>query len=931
MKRRWAVAMVVLAAAAGLLFAGRWWRDWRLAQGSIDWAVFADQRPWLSEVSAWSEEVHLDKAPARRDELGCYPLGNGHVFTTLGLRLPLNTLENTIGPSYQKQQGFLGQWSAGLEVNGRPVPLPAQRVLRVAESGVVRATCGSDTAVLDTYDFVPPACDLIARIIAVKNTARRPQRINAVVYVRGLPPVEGRPAAFERGTIRVLPSVSRGTLRWRTATSEVGPQAVPQAEAVGVTGADLVVPFGRVPPAQSRAKLLLVAIARGPTEAQAALQKAQAAGYGLLDATRRWWQSYADGCARVECEDKRTGDLLSDEALLIQTQQALPGGGFSPMYQYTYCWARDSNGPIRYLLACGKFEEVKRALDFYYEASARKQQIRMNYALDLEVSGPSPEVDWTKTPAEPAEAPSFLVLQHYWYWKYSGDAQPIRAHWEYLRRCLEGQDVTPDLRLPFNGDETYRFPGYSFFEKTQQQPSDYVSLHLYSADSAFEYVKAAEALAEMAPVAGRSEEAQSLAQRAASVRQATERYYWQPEHRFYAPAMSRFSGERYQYPFANIVLNPIWVGYASGDDPRARQNAINCLRYLWREDGTADTTPSFGYAVGLTPGIVLYSLAAIDHPDAARAFQGTLAAFSPSGDMSEMLTPKNRPAAESDPWGKTRARPWEGGLNAEALLYYLTGFEPDAPHEQVGLKPHLPPGQTRMTVRGLRVGAELLDLSVTDEAGRAFYSVSHHGSRRLTVDFVASLPASQVTAVLLAGTQLRPPEVGDNGLGRTQVSLRFRLEANNTTRISIRHEPTSAQAARLQRIPFRYLPPSIGSADVVLVTGDEEIAGRWRHPPSQAKGPASAGRRLFLVDSEIAFPPEYLEAALLDAGGRRRVAELILDVSAYPGAFKTPAWWESGPGAKILKRFEAAGGKVTRVKGSPKAPPPLGREGSGGL
>lgn len=916
MRRRWSTIILAAVVVASIVLAVRWWRQSRLAAGSIDWVAFLEQEPWLRDVSAWSQEVHLDSQEVTRQQLGCYPLGNGHVFTTLGLRLPLNTMENAIGPSYQKQQGFFGHWSVGLEVKGRPVPLPAQRVQRVLKGGVLRTTCGTDGAVLDTYDFVPPEQDVVARLVTVKNTARRAQRMSAILYVRGLPLDDGDGRGFARGSIRIVPGVVGGGLSWREASGEVSAEGVPEAD-TPATGADVVVPFGRVPPAQTRAKLLLLAIGRDPQGTQALLEEAQAAAYDLLADTGHWWRSYYEGCVRVATGDKRVDDLLSDQALIIQTQQALPGGGFSPMYAYTYCWARDSNGPVRYLLACGKFEEVRRALDFFYKACARKQQIKMNHALDLDVSGPTPEVEWAQAPVEPAEAPSFLVLQHYWYWKHTGEGEPVREHWDYLRRCLEGQDLTNDLRLPFHGDETYRFPGYRFFETTEEQPSDYVSLHLYSADSAFEYVKAAEALAEMAPAAGRAQEATELRELAGRVREATERYYWQDAHGFYAPAMSRFTGERYQCPFANVNLRPLWIGYSLPEEPRARQNVLNSLRHLWREDGTADTTPSFGYTVGMTPGMVLYNLAAIDHPEAAKAFEGVLEAFSPSGGMSEMLTPQNDPAGESDPWGKTRIRPWEGGINAEALLHYLTGFEPDAPNRRVRLMPHLAPGQTRLTVERLRIGEELLDLSVTDEGGKALYTLTHEGKQALTVDLVASLPASRVTAVLVAGEQLRKPEVRDNGLGRTHVWLSIRLKAGENARVSISHEPKQAGQARLARAPFAYSPPPVGSANTVLVTHDEEMAARWRQ-----KRPG-----LFVMDSEIAFPAEYLEDALLGAGGGRRADELILDVSAYPGAFKSSKWWGSGPGAGIVKRFETAGGKVTRVEGRPKPPPALGREG----
>ena len=55
---------------------------------------------------------------------------------------------------------------------------------------------------------------------------------------------------------------------------------------------------------------------------------------------------------------------------------------------------------------------------------------------------------------------------------------------------------------------------------------------------------------------------------------------------------------------------------------------------------------------------------------------------------------------------------------------------------------------------------------------------------------------------------------------------------------------------------------------------------------------------------------------------RPRFDTVITDLKGFPGAFKRPEFWTEGPGAAVLKEFEAAGGQVeeARGKGAGKAP-----------
>ena len=902
MARRIIVAAVSVVAVA-CVFA-LWaisWRDAGARQGAIEWGELTRSREWLEDVSAWSQSIDLSRERPAKADLGSFPLGNGHVFTMLGLSLPLNTTENTVGPTYQKRAGFLGHDLIGLRVDGRDVACPTQSVQRVRRSGLVRTAMCGDAYGLETLDFAPPELAAIVRIINLRNLSDRPFRADVVVHVQGLVrDSDGSPRLLRRGPFRILAGVVGDGARVRAAQQNVAPDGAPEGDSDAQFGAILTVPFGMIGPKQGRAKIHYLAISRDAQAEARTVQAVEAAGASLLDQTRAWWQNWHAGTTGVRCPDERMADLVDDAKEIMKTQQAALGG-FAPMHLYTYCWARDSNGPIRYLLRCGKFEDVRKAIDYYYEACARRRGIPMNHALDIAMTGDTPKVNWRNVPVEPAEVPSFLVLQHHWYYRYSGDTEPLQAHWDYLKRNVEGQAVSPDGRLPFHGDETYRFPGYAIWLAGHTEPTDYVELdNLYSADSAFEYVAAAEAMSEMATALGKQDEAQHFWALAQRVREVTERLYWQAQPGIYAPASSRFSECMYRYPFANINLRPLWVGYSDPASPRAQHNALNALSYLWRKNGTVDTTPGFGYTTGMTPGMVLYNLAAIDHAAGETALGGVIEAFSKSAGVAEMLEPDNRPSAAV--WGERRIRPWEGGINAEAVLYYLSGFEPDAPHMRARLCPRLPFGWQSMDIRNMRVADNRLAVAVNAEPTQRRYRVTNDGTAKVAIEFVVSLPECSIEAMSLHGRAWEPKQPVVARWGRTRQTCELVLAPHGEAEIVVEHGPPAAgEAGKMARRAFQYPPPDIGRAKTVVVTARPETASKWRQ----------RDRNAFIIDSYVAFPPSYLRQALLTPDGTgRRVDTLVLDVKDWPGSFKRSWFWQSGPGAKIRDRFAQLGGRV---------------------
>lgn len=882
-------------------------------------AELVSARPWLQEFfPGWQCEVDFagGNVPGYSD-LGCFPVGNGQVFAYEGLRYPLGTLENVTGPEYQKAPYF-GQIVPSLVVQDQPIAWAHQTIRWIKPGGIVNTVSTADNGLrLTTYDFACPKLPAIIRVMVASNSGDQTQPSVALALTFLTPAVE----ALEGDVV-----VHRGERRMRCGAvgakaTVVGQSLAPELPEgldrdtsptqMGESAKAWRCELGALEPGQSVAKVTYLVFSTSPSDEQNVVGQIAQRGFALLDDAHKYYEQWQSQTVTVECSDEKVAALLAIQKYLCAVQQAYQGG-FSPMDGYSYTWVRDSNGPVRYLLAAGDFAAVKRHLEYHFRGCALQQRIGNNLPLDLDLTGDIVEPDWSQVPVERAEVPSFVILQHYWYYKYTGDLDLIEKHWPYLERCLLGQQIDQRHTLPFHGDETYRFPGYELF-KVGREVKDYVSLEACSADSAFEYVAAAEGLQEMswalAEASGLPCELVDYTATARIVRQVTERLYWQEDSKFYAPATSDFSAQVHRYPFAPINMRPLWVGYAKAGhgekaDERQHDNVLYSLRYLWKKEGTVKTTPFFGYYVPMTLGYVLYNLAEIGHPSARRALEGVLAAAECSGGYAEMNEPDDRPSDEI--WGQHRVRPWEGGINAQAILHYLTGLKPDAPNAQVSLRPWMPVTWAHMKVNNLRVGDFRLRLELDPQ--RCVVAREDDSNEELTLDL--TMPLHGVISRLAGNWKEHGGREGEsfNRYGQQWVRIEdIRLGPNDKVNVVPEYSAVKMPRAQLPpAVPFEYGSPRISrSATVLLLTWSKETAEEYRE---------EYGSRLATLDTKMAFPPEFLQAALFRADGSRRVDTVILDVSEYSGACKRQEFWEKGPGGKMLQEFKAAGGEVQKPK-----------------
>lgn len=857
--------------------------------------VFAN--PWTqAELTTWRQEIDLNGTPPTYSEVGAYPLGNSRVFGIVGLTLPLGTVSDTLGPTYQKITGLMGSYLPVVLVRGKPVVPPIQSTAWVAPGGVVHSRWEDSRGLqVDLLQTVPPDLDAIVTVIVVSNKGTAALRDLALGLATNVPVTAEDGGLYgERGSVRVR----LGFAGARTDTVALDPttalppgleeRLLPLGRMTEGSRAPTILRcrLGTLASGRSVAKIAYVTVSRDQAEEAAAIEDIHQRGLGIFEDAHRWWQEWADRTLTIEGLPQQLGELLTIGKYLCRVQQA-DTGGYSPMHKYTYRWIRDANGPILHLLDAGDFDSVARDLRYHYVGCALQREVGNNLPLNLQMIEPG-AIDWSAVKTPKAEIASFVILQNYWYWLHTGQSEQLAQRWGYLRACLDGQEIDEQGRLPFHGDETYRFPGYSLHEAGKtEEVSDYLHLHLRSADSAFEYVAAAEALAQMAAAAGHADEAPALRAAARRVREATERHYWQRDRGYYAPAMSDLSGERYRYPFANINLRPTWIGYADGDDRQQRENVVNALKWLYRPDShTARLTPGCGYTVGMTPGMVLSALTAIDHPAAEEALQGLLLSAEPSGGFAEMNRPDDTPSR--DVWGLHRARPWEGGINCSAVVQFLLGFRPNAPERRVSFAPHLPAGCSEMTARNIRVAEAVLTLRVVRTADLITATVRlEQGKQPLEVD---------LTVAPLGGREQagHVRETLDPGAGRTEVKASAPVPAPGE----------EAATLPVAQEPFDYGEADIDGGEALLLTWSAEVLQQVRAIYPSVK----------VIDTRISWPASYLRSALLTRSGRPRFERVITDVAGFPGGFKPNNYWTEGAGAEVLREFRSAGGVVEEAK-----------------
>ncbi len=726
-------------------------------------AQYFSENDWLLDLSTWCGKGCGRGEPTEARWMGDFAVGNGHVFALSGYACPLNTLHTMVGPDYQQESAFFRDTSLQVYIGADPVKVKDGRMFRVRRTAILISSERSEDLHLYTITFAPRGANRDAPI------NRAIVRI-AVVVNRSSDKLTGVELRTEDGT-----TAREGRERTLLALS---PDAADPA----------AVPLGSLSPGEEKTAVFAYVMSvggGGEAETIAALRAASVDD--LLRDTRDRWFAKVANAAVLQSPDPRVDDLLEGMLVTVLTQQTFLGG-VSPMSRYTLMWIRDTAGAVRFFSRTGLLEEARAMLDYYHLGAIMRGDIGNALDLDYDPDTPPAEPDWASMPAFSGrcegETPSYLPLMAHWYTRASGDTTLVESQTEFLKRALLAQNISEDGLIPFSGDETYR--GAMGIALGLAIEHDYVAC-CKSANSSFLFTAGARALADELEALGNTEDPPLLREKADFVLQAADSFYWRSDD-MYAPFLDEADPENLPIPFEDVSTKPLWTGCLSPDDPRAQTNLQNVIAEKGTQDGFLQTPlhPDYdnymeldiheGVYTGMMPGYYLYNLSLTDHPRAEDAFNALEPAASPSGNFAEYQIYDDHSALQVIyEHGGTlgdltaRYRPWEGGICLDAMVFYLTGFDPDARDGSVKLAPRLPNLWPRMQWTGLRVGDERFDLLVEDKGGKRKIVVTP-ASGPLTVILDVPLPPADVKQVRVRGDSFSSYETS-SPFGRTRVQL----------------------------------------------------------------------------------------------------------------------------------------------------------------
>lgn len=896
-------------------------------------ADFLRDRPWLNDLYSWQQSYDLTHDAVKANLTGAYCIGNGRSFALIGLSSPLWNWSNLYGASYQEPD--LGSMAMNVTRSGLEVDTSKQTIGWVRRSGVVRVHAEGNGLTVETYDFAPVAPSdnnawdnpaVLVRLVRVVNTGDHDETdLDIALKIQ---PEWNLKYSVKDEAHDVLwdqkPKKPKKRTFWRLGAFN--------SRRARVWDNNLHYSLLPLKPGEESWAAFYLVSANSSEENSSQTEEIKKKGPAqLLDETRSY---YADWFAKgtTFSGDAKIADLFEVAPLIFKAQQSY-SGGFSPIIGYTYTWIRDNNGPIRWFLKTGHPEEAKRAMDFFYGVASTTgtlpNSIRVDFPLDYHLK------DLSNMRVEFAETPNWIVLQYWWYYLSTGDIELVRARWNYLKQCIFGQ-LNEDDRYFFQRDETYLWCLESRIFDYVTFPNYYLSTFGFSTDSSFELVSAADHLAYLGKYLEMDKDVSDLKKFAERVRAKTEENYWNDKGGYWAPAQSLL-GPLYNAPFANILLNPFWCGYARNDlnplgetafsTKRAVDAIKNAYPWLGRDDGFWKTTPTVGFFVGMNPGQLLYDLCKARLPWAGKVYPDLLKTASPSGDFAEMYDsqyhPWNPPSLGVGTSG--RVRPWEGGLDTEAVLEYLTGFAPDAGNGNVVFSPHLPEemkefgaqrlwvGQARVSIEMKRVGSKKWTFTLHLDRGEQLdVTMDFWATERYLADLEPSSEVSWDKALTDTG--------GHEGL----CHLTLEADKDFSFTVSEGSKLPDEEANPPKPQLFQADPYAVPKSEVLLLTSPTAILNRHRYRYVDPSNFLTVGQSEWkqvdkvthsnaFLDMDLPISADDIVHALLDEKGSPKCRLAVFGRGVFsPGNhdFKPDVYWADPKIGQAVKKYLEEGGCV---------------------
>jgi hypothetical protein len=883
---------------------------------------------WLNDLYIWHEAHNLTRSGVLAQQSGAYCIGNGHSFALIGLESPLWDWSDLYGDSYQEPD--LGSMQMGLTRNGVDITFSQQEIGWVRRSGVVKVKERGSGLTVETYDFAPCQWErewvdnppVLIRLVHITNQSAEIQSALELHFkIISAWNVKANVKTDKNDLIIMQkPTKSKKRTYWRMAAFD-NRQSTTEDQV-------LYDPVPSLAPGTDTWQAYFLLSTDSPEEGEDLAQKLRSQGANnLLDDTHEYYQKWFQSGSEFS-GDPVICDLFEIQSIIYQSEHS-HSGGFSPLIGYSYTWIRDNNGPIRWFLKTGHPKEAKSAIDFFHGVASSMgslpNSIRVDYPLTYKLE------DLSHIHVEHAETPNWIILQYWWYYLTTGDLNTIRERWPYLKRCLTGQ-VQQEGKFFFHRDETYLWCLESRCFDYESYPNYDLSTYAFATDSSFDFVAAADRLVYLGGLL--HFDVSDIKKMSEATRSTVEKTYWSDANGYWAPAQSLL-GPLYNAPYANILINPFWCGYArndldpSGETPDTESKAVKALasgyKWLGKKDGFWKTTPSVNFFVGMNPGQLLYDLCKARLPWAEKAYKNVLEVASPSGDFSEMYDgdylPWNPPV-----WGlgtSGRVRPWEGGLNTESLFEFLTGFTPDAGRSRVVFAPHLPTNckqffAERLQVKDSKISLELKRIS--SDAWQVVTRLDQGQTLEVVLDFWQT--NRLINAVDTDGSVTWEKNPTENKGREAQISFNLAMGENRTFVI---HE--GAAIRDVEKNPpnpmsFDPNPYSTNSSDLLLLTTPSAVFSYAGHV--QPLNFLKVGRSelelmnhltpsVSFLDLDLPISRRDVVSALLDDHGNPKAKVAIWGRGAFSTGkhdFKPDSFWNDPQIALAVKNFLHGGGDV---------------------
>lgn len=880
----------------------------------------ADVLADLADHSSWVQDARYEGENPDKSARGVYPVGNGRVFGYLGLGARANTMQGVSGPTYQTAEvfapkGHFGEHTLELVRDGKVVELPEQHVRRVRGANFVVSVDEDPKGLsLRTLSFAPADGTQIVRVVEVENRGTT-EVAGATLNLR----VDPSAGQAERGVVRVGYDKDGRRCHARFWFSRNG------AALEGSSGVELP---SLAPNATWQGVLTIATAAGTGNETPGNLPTVEA--IKAAERTLAWWHSKLADTLYFDTDHRKLRDLVQDWKVMMLVQRDAISGAVSPMVNYRGCWVRDSVGPLLAFLRFNMWQEAKDILVYLHSATRLLDRVPNHVPLDLDFSKLEGKlVDWDKVEVPASEVPSWIVLMHFWYWRVTRDHALIAAHKPLLQRCLTGQRRVDQVLLPFHGDETWMHGAFYSLYPDRVGDGRFIAddqwqgRSTFSFASAVQYLLCIQAIGELengleeandpdayAATAPQDRPGQRYLTSSFKFMQELEQKFWIPDLGMFAPALSPVNRAAHRQAYADANLMPLWLGWTFPTGEKSRDNLKSTLAALWLKDARVGQTPTTGYACGHTQAKLVVALTERDAKNRLDSVDALLQMAEPAGEWGEVYDERGRPIAAYDAQWPNRCRPWESGINLDALFHAISGVRfvtvPNFDARDIRAKLRLPHGATYVGMRNVRKDGRDLNLywrETFEKMTEKERTDNQEKAEEKRLDPEATHRRLRFRVDLNSAN----PKLGYYDVGLNAACTLFVRYLSREAPLDEVEYWADDSADFLPTTPTK---PPTQSTPIAVTPGVETL---YLSNRGYAGDLVRDDSSVLLIDTGLPITAEDLAMALVSPDGKKRVDKLFIDWRALaPGrtTFKAASFWTNADWERAQQAFTKDGGKI---------------------